>query len=165
MQSTTHQQRQPTRQDSCPACPRHRQYQCRIYICSQRHFLLAGQLFPSTRLPPSASFHPRSLTRETGFSALDALVRWLDNAESSYVDTRSHGNNECLLELTARLLLKNGLVRHPTGQMLGKWKTRSFQKLTRSIQNPPLLSIVSKNSLYSLLLKKSNLAISKLLQK
>lgn len=38
-------------------------------------------------------------------------------------------------------------------------------RLTLSIQKPPLLSIISKKSLYSLLLNQSSLAISKLLQK
>jgi hypothetical protein len=51
--------------------------------------------------------------------------------------------------------------------LLAGWllENHMYAKLTRSIQNPPLRSIISKKSLYSLLLNQSSRAISKLLQK
>ena len=152
--------------NNSPAFPPHPQYRYRIYICIQRHFPSPSPIVPSNHPPPSASSHLTSSSPDTSPAVIGAMVRWLDNAGWSYVCSRNLGSSECLWDSGELQLPRSGLEHHPTIKTLAGGQAQMLAlRHTLSIQNPPLRSIVSKNSSYSLLRKKSNLAISKLLQK
>lgn len=160
----------PTRRDNCLACPRHPRYPYRIGICSRHRSLSPGRSSPSTHPLRSAPSHLAWSFQAMGFEAADGQERWRDSVGWWCVGTQSHGNNGCRQGTGGHLRQVSELAHHPTMTKLlanmNPWMLRGEEKArTRSVQNPPLRSIISKNSSYSLLRNQSKRAISKLLQK
>ena len=156
----------PTREGNYLVCLQLPECPYRICIGNPHRSLLADRGWPNTRLLPHASFRPRSFSRAMGFAVAVALVRWPGNVEWLCGDSQSRGSNECLPGLEVLLQQGSELAHLPTSIVSQRTKGVIFGSThTRSIQNPPLLSIISKKSLYSLLRNQSRCAISKLLQK
>ena len=188
MGKTTLQQHRPTPQDNyLPFLPRP-QYLYRICICSRRHFLSPCHSRPSTALLratssprprcscPSRSSRcrpgahaPKRVVRRRLVVGAGGLVRWRGSAGSWCVDSRSRGNSVCPSRREGHLRRGSEWVHHPTVVFVSL-SHEHFIRLpcgqrTRSIQNPPLRSIIWKKSSYSFDRNQSNRAISKLLQK
>ena len=139
---------------------------CHIYICIRLRSLSRDPMNPSTRLLLFASSRLRLSFRGMVTGAFGGLARLRDNVGLLCVCSQNRGSSGCPLGRGVRRLLGNGLVRLPTGLTLAYGTQQQVEsELTRSIQNPPLRSIIWKKSSYCLLLNQLSLAISKFDQK
>jgi hypothetical protein len=162
--SPSRQRLPPTLQSTirlCPQLPRHRYRTC---SGSQRRSLWVRPGWPSSRPPPFAASRLASSAQGTVRVPTGARAHWRGNAGWSYVGSQYRGSSARPRDQGALQPRASGWVHLPTS----KGQTTRCQlhlQLTRSVQKPPLRSINSKKSLYSLLWYQSSLAISKLLQK
>lgn len=156
----------PTLRNNCLLYLPRREYLCHKCSGSRLHFLSGCREWPSIGPLPDASSRLPWSSLEKEYEATGELEHWQGSVGWWCGGSQCRESSECLEVQEEHPQRGNEWAHHPTASLLAHVKSRKqTEQLTLSCQNPPLLSIISKKSLYSLLRNQSSLAISKLLQK
>jgi len=151
MAKTSLQRHRPILPNSFPPCLLRPGYLYRSDIDIPHHSLLAdrGWALPSIRLLLSSLSRSESSSLSRVYWGTVELEHLQGNAGWLYGGSQNRGSNEHLSGLEAHQLLESELERHPTAIISTAMRFRAGKMLTRSIQKPPLRSIMLKKSLYS----------------